>query len=472
MKYILIGLCLWFFQPVLSAQVLLNQQQCRDLALENSKQMGIARTGRDKALYMRKAYRADFFPRLSVSGLGFYNQEKYSYKLKGGYLPTYVPDAEGHLQPNVVVNPSTGKPVIGPDGTPLFQEYAFLPDIGIRLGMRGVYLAGIQLEQPLYMGGKIREAHEMAKIGEEVATVTIRLNRSEVLLETDKAYWQLVRVQEQVNAARAYLKVVGELLQNLKNAEQVGMAIRNDVLKVQVRYNEALLLLQKAENGQVLSRMDLCRLVGLSLHTDIRTRDTLPETAMPGIWDLPGSVEGRPDYTLLKYETDVKNRQIRLTHADYLPQVGISVGYGYGGGIELNGERDANASFNAMASVKIPLFYWGEGRNKIKAAQADEEISRLNLEKSVQLMELEITAARFNITDALTRIEMSRNALKEAAENLRISRNQYEVGLENLTNLLEAQAQWQQARSQWVDAKAELQLSETRYLKAIGRLGD
>ena len=39
-----------------------------------------------------------------------------------------------------------------------------------------------------------------------------------------------------------------------------------------------------------------------------------------------------------------------------------------------------------------------------------------------------------------------------------------------ITNYMEAQAQWQKAWSDWIDAKAELRLSETRYLKATGRL--
>ena len=51
-----------------------------------------------------------------------------------------------------------------------------------------------------------------------------------------------------------------------------------------------------------------------------------------------------------------------------------------------------------------------------------------------------------------------------------MSENQYEVGMENLTNLLEAQAQWQQGWSEWVDAKAALKLCESEYLKAIGKL--
>ena len=99
-------------------------------------------------------------------------------------------------------------------------------------------------------------------------------------------------------------------------------------------------------------------------------------------------------------------------------------------------------------------------------------MTQLNLEKSAQLMELEVASTRFNIKDAQKRIEMCRDALAQAKENLRISQAEYEIGTESLSNLLEAQAQWQDAWSQWVDAKAILQLSETEYLKAIGRLGE
>ena len=129
-----------------------------------------------------------------------------------------------------------------------------------------------------------------------------------------------------------------------------------------------------------------------------------------------------------------------------------------------------SASFSAMASVKIPIFNWGEGRNKVRSARAEEEISHLNLEKSTDLMILEITSTRFNMQDAQTRVKMTNKALEQARENVKISTDQYQVGMENLTTLLEAQAQWQEAWSQWITAKSNLQLSASAYLKAIGQL--
>ena len=47
-----------------------------------------------------------------------------------------------------------------------------------------------------------------------------------------------------------------------------------------------------------------------------------------------------------------------------------------------------------------------------------------------------------------------------------------EVGMETLTNYMEAQAQWQKAWSDWIEAKAELRVNETYYLKSTGRLSD
>ena len=97
----------------------------------------------------------------------------------------------------------------------------------------------------------------------------MRLNRSQVLVELEQAYWQCIRVRELVLVARKYKEVVGELVKNLEDAQQTGMTSLNNVLKAQVKFNEAVLQLQKAQHGQELSRMNLCRMVGLDLETRI-----------------------------------------------------------------------------------------------------------------------------------------------------------------------------------------------------------
>ena len=123
-----------------------------------------------------------------------------------------------------------------------------------------------------------------------------------------------------------------------------------------------------------------------------------------------------------------------------------------------------------MVSLKIPLFHWGEGRQKQLSAKRDREIREAELEKNARLMTLEMEQARLNLKDAHLRLEMAAAAMEQAEENLRVSSDNYEVGMGLLTDLLEAQTQWQSARSEQIEAGADLRMKETAWLKATGIL--
>ena len=216
--------------------------------------------------------------------------------------------------------------------------------------------------------------------------------------------------------------------------------------------------------------MNLCRVVGLDLNTALQAADSLSGMVTPGILEDGVTVTQRPEYSILDKEIELKQKQVELTRSDFLPQLGVSLSYGYTDGISVNGESEGIASFVALASLKVPVFHWCEGRNKIKAMKAEQEISELKKEDASQMMLLEATKARFGVEDAAMRVKLTAHSLTQAQENLTESKNRYEVGMETLTDYMEAQAQWQKAWSDWIDAKAGLRLSETGYLKATGRL--
>lgn len=469
-QFILFIIC-WGMAGMLCAQVIeLDLQKCREMALENSRKLQAAEQQGAKADYEKKAFRANFLPKFSATGMYAYMQKKLDYKIDGGYLPVYDATDVGSSLPVHSLVLENGQPKIGADGLPVFQRYAFLPDIDLTLGMQNAYTVGVLLEQPLYLGGKVRSAFRMASIGKEMADLNVKYSRAEVITEADEAYWQYLRVKEQAKAAQKYLEVVTELVRNVTDAGQTGMASQNDLLKAQVKQNEAELMVQKAANGMTLSSMNLCRIIGVDLNSSLAVADSLEEKIVPGILDGSGDISARPEYHILEKQVELKQKQVALTRADFLPQLGVSASYGYSDGIKLNGESDGVASFMAMASLKIPVYNWGEGRHKVKAAKAEEEMVRLNKEETTQLMLLEVAKARYNIEDALSRVKLTQKSLSQAKENLQVCKNRFEVGLETITNYLEAQAQWQKAWSDWIDARAELRLSETYYLKATGKL--
>jgi outer membrane protein TolC len=309
----------------------------------------------------------------------------------------------------------------------------------------------------------------MARIGQEIASLSGRLSRSEVLLTTDEAYWNYVKAFELHKVAEKYQKTVNELLRNVRAGEEVGLLQRNNVLKVQVKLNEAELQVRKTENAIRLARMNLCHVIGLPLNTDI---------ALPESFETPNelvsyesTITQRPEYEMLAKQVEFKHQQTKLVRSEFMPNIGLAAMYNYTYGVKVNDQPFFdNTSFAAVLSVKIPLFQWGEGRNKVRSAKTEQKISELNQADANEKMELELMKAINEVDEASLEVELTRHALAEAEENLKTHKDMYETGMATLADYLEAQTAWQKAGADEVNAKAALRLSLTRYNKAAGKL--
>lgn len=470
LKNILLIISCSFFSPSLLSGQELTLEQCREMALENNKAIAVASRNKDKAEYTVKAYRANFFPKISASGNYLYSDTEMRETIQGNYLPTFVPDpATGQLIPNILTGPD-GNPVMGADGNPVFNQYAYFPDMDISMNLRNIWMAGLRAEQPIYTGGKITSAYRMAQIGNEIAGLNRQLSRAEVIVKVDEAYWTYVKTRELVNLALSYQRVVTELLRDVKNAHEVGLKHQNDVLKVQVKVNEAELQLRQAENGNRLARKNLCYVTGLSLDTEISLPESFDESS--GLTpDHLAAYTSRPEYAILEQQIELKEQEIKLTRSDFLPKVGIAANYGYINGLELNGNKLLDgASFSALVSVSIPLFQWGEGRNKIRAAETERDIVQLQRDDIAQQMELELAQAFDKWDESVLDVRLTTRSLDQAQENMRVSEDRYKAGMETLADYLEAQTVWQRAWTEHVEAMTRLRLNQTYYLKAAGRL--
>lgn len=359
-----------------------------------------------------------------------------------------------------------------------------LPDMdmmGTKLRMRGTYMAGINLMQPIYTGGKIATGHRLARIGEKAATEQYRMTRMDALVEADNGYWTYIAVGRKVRMLESYHAQMDTLHRQMETALAAGMATENDLLRIDAKRTEIDYQLQKVRNGADLCRMSLCRMVGVDFDTPIETTDTTFIVSQPE--RLAPDMDSRPELHLLELQVSAGKEQIRMARADMLPTVGLSVGYSYFGNIKLNGMADAGGGTMvpysqkfedgmglAMLSVKIPIFHWGENRKKVRKARYELRNAELDLQKNTQLLTIEVQQAIRNVQDGYELIRTAEKGLQQAEENLRVMRNRYAVSMAPLTDLLDAQSQWQQAESNLIEAQTQYKIYETEYLRATGKL--
>lgn len=453
-----IGVVLFTLLPLsMYGQEAMTLEKCREMALDNNKQIAIAEQNKEKASSTVKAYRANFLPKISATGLAYYTNMDNDINVKIDDINLFNPNDLGGIVPPTLM--------------PVLNEFSTIsiPDMNFNVNLNNSYMAGVKLEQPIYSGGKITSAYKMSKIGNDVASLNRHLTEAEVIQQTDEAYWIYVKTLELQKSAEKFKEVVTELHRVVENAQVAGMKSQNDVMKVQVKLNEAELQLLQATNGVRLARMNLCHMIGLPLLSDIIVAESFDDTLIA--IDRNANIKSRPEYAMLNKQVELKQQEKNLVRSDFLPNVGVMGSYNYMYGLKLNDNPIMdNGSFSAVVSVSIPLFHWGEGANKVRAAKTDKKMAEIQRDEAAEKMQLELMQTLNRYEESALEVVLTTQSLKQAEENLKISRNHYEAGMETLADYLEAQTVWQKASSDLINAKASLKLSETYYLKAAGQL--
>ena len=120
--------------------------------------------------------------------------------------------------------------------------------------------------------------------------------------------------------------------------------------------------------------------------------------------------------------------------------------------------------------VKIPVFHWGEGIYKVRAAKAEANIARYQLEDVREKVELQVTQSSYKVNEASKRLIMAKKNMDKANENLRYANLGFKEGVISTSNVLEAQTAWLSAQSGKIDAQIDLKMSEVYLNKSMGTL--
>ena len=356
--------------------------------------------------------------------------------------------------------------------------------LGLSLQTRGTYLAGISVTLPLYAGGQITSANRLANIGQTVSQEKLRKTRMQVIADVDNAYYTLIAVHSKVQMLEAYARQMQELYDQVKLATDVQMATENDLLRIATKQNEVSYQLQKARNGEQLCGLALANVIGTDLEQTIIPTDTLfngQSSMVNGQYSEDFST--RPDLLLLQEQVKANEVLVKKSRSNYLPTVALVGRYSHYDNLKLKGNLTlpninslginhtiSGGNPVALLSVSLPIFHWGAELKKVKKAKIDLSDAKLQLQQSERGMRVEVRKAVQNITDSQRMVETATVGKQQADENLRVMRQKFDNQLCTMTDLLDAQSQWQQARSNLIEAQTQLKIYETEYLRVTGRL--
>jgi outer membrane protein TolC len=472
---------------MLGAQESLSLEKCRSLALEHNQKIKIAQQQVKSAEAIKKSAFTQYLPDFSINGAYSYFNKDYQLLKNDLFLPvvpySVIDASTGQLNqaalttPSIasstfVINPATGSVVTDGDGNPVFQKYTYLPASKSRFSIGNLYVVNAGFTQPVFMGGKIKEANKIASYTKEIAEHNLSLTGNELLYSVDEAYWRIVSLREKVILAGKYKEMLSRLVSDLENIRSEGIITNNDLLKAKVKLSESDLLLLEAKNGMEISKMVLCQMIGVPYSSSVVLTDSLNKPDVPEVNYTAGEkgISERPELKILEKNVDIAKSGVKLMLSRYLPDIALNAGYTFMNPNPYNGlAKEFGSDYNIGIVCSIPIFHFGDRKHTLDAAKFEQESAKLKLEESKELITLQLQEAVYKYTESVKKTNYATLALSQSSENLNYAQDNFREGILKTSDLLEAQVLWQKAYSELIDARTGGQLSVSYLKKVIGK---
>lgn len=448
--YILVALLM----PLMaSAQGLsLTLENCKDMALQNDPYVRNAHLDILAARAQKQEVFAEYFPKVSLNSFGFWAKEP--------MLEIGIYDVMGQNELSDVLNE-----LLVTAG----EQFGFSP---IYRALDYGYVASVTAVQPLFAGGRIVTGNRLASLGVEAAKLQkeIKLRDNEASVEA--GYWQVVSLEEKLSTVRVLGQLLDTLHKDLSSAVQAGLAVKTDLMQLELKQSELKSGLVQLKGGIRLAKMNLLNSIGQDycllpanadslkpFIDDIVFADRLEDLLSPQEYYVPEEelASGLDENQLLGLSVEAKRMEKRMALGEALPTVGVGASYNY--------SRVINEKFNGtvFATVQVPISDWGKVSRKVK--RIDYQMQKASNERdylSSQLL-LQIRQLWLGLTVAWDQMMVARETMDMAQKTVDQLTGSYEAGLVPMSELLQAQTILRQSTEAYIDSQIEYSAALTAY---------
>lgn len=421
-------------------------EQLKDSALQNNMAVRSARYGIESAQQQRKEAFTKFFPNISGTGLWF-NANK-------GMAETTL-----NLSENI-------PPELGASLAQMFPAEALAAlanPISISMMKNGT-VAGVTAVQPVFAGGQIINGNRLAKVGEDVSRLQLQLSENEVEKTVEQYYWQMVSLQEKMKTIEAVEALLNDVAKDADVAVRAGVALRNDLLQVQLRQNDVASQKLKLQNGLSIVKLLLTQYCGLKDSAFVLNDPSKAVSPVILKQDHQQALASTAEYQLLGKQVEAASLQRKMEVGKNLPTIGVGAGYNY------HNLMENDHTFGMLfATISVPITDWWGGSHAIKRRKIEQQKAEEQLVDNAELLKIRMQKAWNDVEEAYQQLDITRRSIEQAEENLRLNRDFYRAGTSKMSDLLEAQLLYQQSCDKHTDAFAEYQNKLLEYRQAVGQ---
>lgn len=341
------------------------------------------------------------------------------------------------------------------------------PDSVNNPSARHDFKTALSIQQPLFVPS-LSPLKEMAVKDAQKSELELEAARQGIAFQVFFTYLEVQKGDAQLGAVANAVVDARENMRLATVRTSVGVGLRSDELRSRTHLSMVEQQHISAFNNLTLARMKLAMLIGMPEESTYEIAGFSDRIAVPAISEqlLREALDNRVEIRQSHADVEKSDAAYRLARSEYLPTVGAFASY------QLNA-RDApftsdNDAWTAGVSLKWQLFDGFRRDNERKRALSGQSAAREMLESATRDVRYQLRESYVRRHEAGKRLEVTRHAVLDAEETVRLLTKRYENSLATLVELLDAQTALNQSRANLVETEAGYALAGGRVYYMTG----
>jgi outer membrane protein len=334
---------------------------------------------------------------------------------------------------------------------------------------RNVYDVGGFFRLPLFKGGRLVRAVQVAEMKRSVAQDNYSTTRQELVYNLTSVFYKILQLEKLLLSNDATVKQLEAHKRNVEMYLKVGTVPYLDLLKTDVELSHArerrLLVKNNLESTYELLKT-LMGIDDMSSNISIEHEVRPKETIVVPVLDegIQKAFAQRSEYIAVMKKKKISEEKVKIAWGKRLPDI-------YAAG-EYTGKSGDNLGFKENWSfglrLMMPVFDGGlirseidKERNELEKVKEEERFLKLAITR-------EVRDAYLGITNAEERVEVTEKAIASAKESLRVELLKYDTGAGTNTDVIDAQTAFLRAQTDFYQALYDREVALASMRKATG----
>ncbi|MEP6596277.1 MAG: TolC family protein [Ginsengibacter sp.] len=312
--------------------------------------------------------------------------------------------------------------------------------------------AGVNVNWSVFDGFKMfatkRRLEELERNGE----YTFRKNVNETVYNVVTAYYNIVNLKQQLKAIREQITLYKERYKLADMRFNIGSGAKYEVLQAEVDLNEQKSNLLNIQNQVDIAKNNLTNLMGKKADTTYTVADTILINPLPDMATVQNKIDKQnPDLLLANSNLAILFHTKKEVNSTRYPVITLNGNYNFVKNANTAGFNlfTQNYGPNGSIGIAVPLFSGSVVKKQLQIADINILNQNITVDQVKNNLNTLLVNAFTNYQNALKIIDLEKNNLKVAAENISIAVQRFR--LLNITSV-----ELRQIQTSYLDAENRL----------------